>query len=276
MLPDIVDACFSELARGVEDTAQRLGYTVILCNTDRQPAKETMYIDMLSERQVDGIIWAGGGVNHDRHLVRRLRAGPRVVTIGARRLRFPALGVDDRSAIASAVRHLAGQGCGEIACIAGRPDWMLHEERLAGFRHGLADAGLPFRESLCWPGDLTVAAGKRAVERAHEQGLRFDALVAFSDYSALGAISSLRKFGVRIPDDVAVVGCDEIAMAALAEPPLSSLAFPLGELGMAATKMVVAMAEASPHESNLEFPFDLHVRASSDRSALRGSSGKPA
>lgn len=268
MVPDIGNSYFHQLARGAEDTAMDAGYATIFCNTDRQPEKEVTYIDFLSDRRVDGIIFTGGGVNGDRHVAERLRPDAKVITIGPHRLPFPSVGVDDRAAIATAVRHLATQGCRDIACIGGTPGWLIHEERLEGFRSGMRDMGLRVHESLLWLTDLTHAAAKRAIDDAIKNRRRFDGLIAFSDVAAGGAMRALRAHGVSVPKDVAIVGCDDTTLATLVEPELSSIAFPLYEIGATATRMLIAMAEGETVEQHVEFPYELHVRAASERSPV--------
>jgi LacI family transcriptional regulator len=267
MIPDIGNAYFHQLARGAEDEAVSLGYNVIFCNTDRRPDKEVMAIDLLSDKQVDGIIFTGGGLDDDTHVSDHLRAGANVVTVGPHRLPFPSIGVNDQAAIADAVGHLASQGCTRIACIGGHPGWLIHEERAHGYLRGLEEAGLPFDDALLWPSDMTVRAGSEIIERAVAEGLEFDGLVAFSDYAALSAMRTLRNHGRDVPRDVAVVGCDDIVFSTLVEPSMSSIAFPVLEMGAQATRMLVAMAEKKPVEQRVEFPFELHVRDSSSRTA---------
>jgi LacI family transcriptional regulator len=241
------------------------GYTVIFCNTDRRPEKEAMAIDLLTDKRVDGIIFTGGGLDGEGHVAERLRADANVVTIGPHRLPFPSIGVDDRAAIASGVRHLAEQGCSRIACIGGQPGWLIHEERIEGFKRGLEAAGLPFDPALVWLTDLSADAGRAAVEGALHDGLEFDAVIAFSDYAALGAMRALRQAGIRIPADVAVVGCDDIPLTTLVEPELTSVAFPLHEFGAEAARMLIEMSERRPVQQHKEFSFELHVRESSMR-----------
>jgi LacI family transcriptional regulator len=265
IVPDISDAYFHLLARGVEDVAQAAGYAVIFCNTDRIPEKERRYVDMLREKQVEAVIFAGGGVDNDRHLRDALWPGAKVVLIGPHRLRHPTVGVDNRAAIAAAVGHLAEQGCRRIACVAGRPEWLITRVRNEGYRQGLREAGLSGDPRLVWESGFTIARGEEAVARALEAGLAFDGVVAFNDYSAIGAIRALKAAGLRVPEDVAVVGCDDIPLASLVDPQLTSLAFPLYDFGATAMRMVLEMTAGATVSKNVAFPFQLKVRASSQR-----------
>ncbi len=268
IIPDISDSYFHLVARGVEDTAQAEGYTVVFCNADRIAEKERAYVEMLREKQVDAIIFAGAGIDGDRHLQDAVWPGAKVVLIGPHHLPYPALGVDNRAAIAAAVEHLAEHGCRRIACVTGRPDWLITQIRSEGYRQGLHEAGLEEDHRLVWESDFTVAAGEQAAARALQSGIAFDGVVAFNDYSAVGVMRALRNAGREIPNDVAVVGCDDIPLAALVEPQLTSLAFPLYEFGATAMRMVLEMAAGGPPPESVVFPFHLKVRASSLRRPL--------
>ena len=193
LVPDISDSYFHKVARAVEDTAHSAGYTVILCNTDRLPLKEVEYVDLLGEKQVDGIIFAGGGIGNDRHLAGHIWPGARVVVIGPHRMHVPSIRVDDEGAIAAAVAHLVEQGCRHLACIGGEPSWLIHRERMKGFLRGLRENDLDLDRSLVWRGDFGLDAGYSAVRHALNRRLHFDGLVAFNDYSALGAAKALRE-----------------------------------------------------------------------------------
>jgi LacI family transcriptional regulator len=267
VIPDIANAYFHQIARGAEDTAMALGYTVIFCNTDRLVEKELLCLDVLTDKRVDGIIFTGAGINNDRHVADRLSASANVVTIGAHRLPFPSIGVDDRAAIAAAVAHLAEQGRQKIACIGGQASWLLHQERFAGYRDGLRKAGIRFRRELAWNSDLTLSSGQEVMEQAIVSGLDFDAIIAFDDYAALGAMRALRQHGIKVPTDVAVIGCDDLSISELVEPPLSSIAFPVYEFGAAAVRIIVAKSEGKHSGESMQFPYEIRARASSAPSA---------
>ncbi|TAM59975.1 LacI family transcriptional regulator [bacterium] len=265
LIADISAPYFHVLTRGVEDAAQEAGYTVILCDTDRNPQKELKYLDVLYRKQVDAVIFAGGGVDDDRHLHGRNWGSIAVVTVGPHTLPVPRVEVDDRAAIAAAVAQLVEQGCRRIACISGQQNWLVSERRRDGYRQGLIAAGLPIDERLDWPSAFTLETGEACTKQALDAGLEFDGLVAFTDEGAIGAMRALKTAGLRIPEDVAVVGCDDTRIAPLTDPPLSSLSFPLHQMGVVAVEIVLAMKSGLAVE-NRRFPFELRVRTSSQRS----------
>ena len=264
LIADISAPYFHVLTRGIEDAAQAAGYTVVLCDTDRDPGKELRYLDVLYRKQVDAIIFAGGGVDKDRHLRGRNWGPVKVVAVGPHTLPFPRVEVDNHAAIAAAVGHLAEQGCRRIACISGQRNWLISEVRREGFRQGLLAAGLAIDEQLELESSFSLESGEASTKRALDAGLAFDGLVAFTDEGAIGAMRALKAAGLRVPEDVAVVGCDDTRISPLVEPPLSSIAFPLRQMGAVAVEMILAMNAGLAVEDR-HFPFEMRLRASSLR-----------
>ncbi|MQA85458.1 MAG: substrate-binding domain-containing protein [Streptosporangiales bacterium] len=264
LVPDIGDAYFHQVARGVEDVAQAAGYMVVFCNTDRVADKERACVELLRDKRVDGIVFAGGGIDEDRHLADTPWEGMHVITIGPHRLGFPAVRVDDAATIETATWHLLDEGCERILCIAGRRNWLVSEARLEGYRRALAAAGRDLDPELVVHGDFVHAAGYRAVEEAVSAGVDFDGVIAFNDYCAVGALEALHEAGRKVPDDVAVVGCDDLALASLVHPRLSSIAFSQYDFGRTAMQMILDLASGR-EIGDTTFPYHLEVRASSRR-----------
>lgn len=267
IVPDISDAYFHQIARGLEDAAQPAGYSVILANTDRVAAKERSSIEVLYDQNVDAIVFAGGGVDDDRHLRDLPWDLISVVTVGPHRLPFPSIRVDDAGTIRMAMDHLLDQGRTRVLCIAGNDNWLVSSERAQGYRQALEARGLPYEPTLMMAGDFTVQAGHDAVVRALDSGVQFDGVMAFNDYSAIGAINALRDRGHRVPDDVAVVGCDDIPLASLVSPQVTSVSFPQREFGVAAMNAVLDLLAGRPVQPVTQFDYHLEVRASSSVAA---------
>ena len=265
IVPDIADAYFHQIARGLEDAAQAAGYTVVLCNTDRIATTERSCIEVLYDRNVDAIVFAGGGVDNDGHLQDLPWDMMHVVTVGPHGLPFPSMRVDDVGTIKMAMNHLFDQGRERVLCIAGQENWLINIERITGFRQALAERGLPYEPELVMAGDFTVLSGYDSVTRALDHGPGFDGVMAFNDYTAVGAMRALQARGRHVPDDVAVVGCDDIPLASLVHPPLTSVSFPQRDFGTAAMEAVLALLAGRPVEPVTHFDYHLEVRASSVR-----------
>lgn len=272
VVPDITDAYFHQIARGVDDVAQENGYTVVLCNTDRQADKERAAIEALYDQGVEAIIFAGGGVDDDTHLRDLPWEFMHVVTVGPHRLPFPSVRVDDTATIRTAVCHLLDQDRRRVLCVGGRDTWLIHAERMEGYRQALQQHGIAYDEALRFSGDFSITAGYDAVYRAIDAQTHFDAVMAFNDYTAVGVMQALDELGRRVPEDVAVVGCDDIPLAALVHPTLSSISFRQREFGVIAMRTVLDLHAGRPVQPVTQLDYSLQVRSSSAPSGVATNS----
>jgi LacI family transcriptional regulator len=274
IVPDIADAYFHQVARGVEDVAQEAGYAVVFCNSDRRVDKETLCLDLLRDKRVDGIIFCGGGVDDERHLRGRNWGAAKVVGIGPHVVDLPSIRVDDGAAIEAAVEHLAAGGRRRVLCMAGEAEWLVTQRRLEGYRAGVGRFELDADPALVSFHGFSCDAGRRAVGEALAAGLEFDAAIAFDDDVALGAMAALREAGRRVPEDVALIGCDDIPFASLVQPSLSTIHFPTYDFGATAARMVLDMLAGGDVERVVDFPFELRIRESSGGPAAAASPDK--
>lgn len=265
IVPDIGDAYFHQVARGLEDAAQRAGYTVVLCNTDRVAARERSSIEVLTDQNVDAIVFAGGGIDDDKHLADFPWDDLHVVAVGPHNLGCPSIRVDDAGTIELAVHHLVEQGCRRVLCLAGMENWAINTVRLEGYKRAIASHDLDYDPQLVRNGDFTVESGRDMVDAAIEDDVAFDGIVAFNDYSAIGALQALTKRGMRVPDDIAVVGCDDVPVSSLVQPALTSVSFPQYEFGRAAMEVIQELVAGRPVADVTTFPYHLEVRGSSRR-----------
>jgi LacI family transcriptional regulator len=263
VVPDISDAYFHQIARGLDDAAQAAGYTMLLCNTDRNPDKERSSIRALYDRSVDAIVFAGGGLGDEQHLADLPWDLSHVVTVGPHRLPFPNIRVDDAGTIRMAMQHLFDQGCTRVLCIAGQESWLINVERIRGYREALAENGIDFDEKLVMSGDFGVRSGHDSIVQAMAEGVKFDGVMAFNDYTAVGACAALKEQGVDVPGDVAVVGCDDIELADIVTPSLTSVGFPHYEFGSAAMSTALELIAGRPVADVTTFDYHLVVRQSS-------------
>jgi LacI family transcriptional regulator len=269
MVPDIADAYFHQIARGLEDAAQEAGYSVVLYNTDRIAEKERAGLETFYDHGVDAIVFAGGGVDDETHLQGFPWEHMNVVTIGPHKLPFPSIGVDDVAAVELAVEHLVDQDCERILCLAGQPNWLINAERLKGFRNAQKRHALDPDPALMCAVSFTVQSGYDATKQAIASGLAFDGVIAFNDYTAVGAIKALVELGVDVPSQVAVVGCDDIPIAELVSPGLTSVSFPQYEFGRVAMERALDLIAGRPVAPVTRFEHQLEVRASSLRHPVR-------
>jgi LacI family transcriptional regulator len=206
---DITDPYFSEVVRGVEDAATPDGYLVIACSSDRSPERETSYVRLLRSMQAAAVIFAGSGVDdpaQNEELARNLdglRAnGAATVHLSPHAFGRPEVGVDNVGGVASLVVALAELGHRRIAFLAGPSRLFVAQDRLAGYRQGLAAAGLEVDDRLVVETTFDRQGGSIGVATLLDAGLAFTAICCANDLLALGALEELARRGIRVPDDV--------------------------------------------------------------------------
>jgi LacI family transcriptional regulator len=216
---------------GIEYGLQQHGYAPLFMSGNWREDEETRCMEELINRGVDGIIMFAGRLR-DADLKAYARKLPIVVTGRPLRARgLFSLQVDDRNGALLAMRHLLELGHRRIAFIAGTENHPDANERLAGYRQALEAAGIGFDPALVAVGDFHEAGGMQAVDRLLESGARFTALFCVNDQSAYGACLALFRKGLRVPDDVSVVGFDDLPASAYRVPPLTSIRQSVRQLG---------------------------------------------
>ncbi len=238
---------FGSALRGVEDELSRAGYSPLFVSGHWNVAQEARCIDMLRSRRVDGIIVLNGRLP-DAALTAHALQLPVVVTGRALKAAgLYALNFDDFEGARLATHHLLSLGHRRIAFIAGDPRHPDAKERQRGYRAALQAAGLPLEQDLVVPGQYTEDSGRMAVERLLDSRESFTAIFAANDQMAFGAALALHRRHLRVPDDVSLVGYDDIAGASYSVPPLSTVHHPVYELGqIAAAAMLQLLAGETP------------------------------
>lgn len=235
---DITDPYFSEIVRGVEDAASPGNYLVITCSSDRIAERENSYVRLLRSMRASTLIFAGSGLddpvlNHEvrRHLVAMRAYGAAVVHLSPHAFGEPEISVDNAAGLANMVQALIGLGHRQIAFFAGPTSLYVARERLDGYRRALADAGIPFDERLVVSTGFNGEGGALAVDTLLAGEASFTAICSANDLLALGALQRLAERGIKVPDEVSVAGFDDIRMAAMIAPSLSTVRLPLHEMG---------------------------------------------
>lgn len=240
LVPDNSNPFFAEVARCIEDAGFAEGYSVILCNSDLSEEKQEAYIDVLLAKQVDGLILISSGSRVDP--VRRIvDAGVPVVLVDRELgdLPVPQVHVDNEAGGYAAGEYLARLGHRRIACIGGPSDATPSHHRIDGFVRALAEADVTLPPEALVPGDGRYQGGVGAMRELLRRDLGVSAVFAFNDLMAIGAITALRESGLRVPDDVSVIGFDDIAQASASYPALTTIAQPKAEMGRASARMLL-------------------------------------
>ena len=268
MVPSIENEIFPTIARGVEDTARKSGYTVILCNTYEDVDVEQAYINKLRTRWIDGFIVAS--MLPDSHHIRSLWEDGFPVVLLSRYYNDPvdAVVVDNVQAAYDAVQYLIRCGHRRIALALGREELPFYADRWAGYRAALADNGLPYDQRLVLHETNGTSGFYQLTKQLVGGPLKPDAIFATSDPKAVVVMRALHDCGLNIPDDISVIGFDNTYISSMIEPPLSTVSQPLYAMGVAAAKRLIRRIRSredklQPEPPCLEvLPTDLIIRKS--------------
>jgi len=245
IIPDIANPFFPELARGAEDKASETGYNIIFCNTDDDPDKEEKYINMLAEKMVDGIIFTQsakrtgdiGGIDRTAIPIILIDRNTESQNIKGKVL------VANIDGAYRAVGHLLEKGYRKIVFISGELTTRTALDRLTGYQKALRDYGVAFDERYVRAGHFRSEWGEEAIRQILDERLPFDAVFGGNDLIAISAVKILKNAGYKIPGDVGVVGFDDIYMAKMVEPELTTVRQPNYEMGYKAVELLVKVLE---------------------------------
>lgn len=270
LVPDISNPFFSEVIRGIEQVAYETGYSVLLGETQSNLVREQAYAEMVAARQADGIITMF-------HRIPTVPGGGRLPLVNAceyvRDSEISSVYIDNVAAARAAVDYLVMLGHRDIAFVAGPSSSPICVDREVGYHQALEQAGIVFNEALTAVGDFSIEAGERAIERFLVQGQAFSAVFCSNDEMAIGAMRALISHGLRVPEDVSVVGFDDIRFSRYTSPSLTTVAQPKNALGREAMTLLLELLndpDVPPRKRVLS--ADLVVRGSTaPRDGARGS-----
>jgi LacI family transcriptional regulator len=237
---DISDQTFARWVAGAERAARARGYYLMIGSVEPED-DERGYLRLMIERRVEGLLLARPSVLLPlSELEPVMAAGVPIVSVGTSHPHGIAIDVDNRQGGYDATRHLIAHGHRGIATILGPADWPSTAARLEGYRAALEEADIPYDASLVVQGaDWGLESGRAAAAELRARGAQLTALFAHSDLIAFGAMRELRLAGLSIPDDVSVVGYDDLPVAAYVDPPLTTVHQPMEELGALAASLLL-------------------------------------
>lgn len=264
LVPSVTWPWIGEVLQGVIDVVETEGYGMLLFTCNDGEASIRRFASQVSARAFDGllVIEPEGtlefitGLHHD---------GLPVVLIDDRGHQplFPSVATTNHMGAGTAASHLLALGRRSPLVITGKPELGCVQERLEGFCDVYAAAGLPVGDGHVVDGDFRFEQGQEVVRRLLAEGLKFDSIFAHNDLSAAGALRAVCEAGLRVPEDVAIIGFDDIPLAEQTDPPLTTVHQPLRELGETATRMLLSRLSGQhlPDEPNV-IPTRLVVRGS--------------
>ncbi len=259
----IEDPFVAEVVRGIEQVAGDNGYRVLLGTSHNDPTREMNQVKAIRESRVDGVIVAASrvGALYQAHLK---EIGVPIVLINNQNRqkshRIHSIAIDDAQGGQLATQHLIEQGHRVIAYLGGPPDHAANRDRLTGYQRALAAAKLPFDPALVQSGTGRVDGGAAVVQFLSHTPTP-TAIFCYNDMTAIGALRTLKERGVRVPDDLSLIGYDDIPFAAYVDPPLTTIHQPKDEMGRLAMQMLLDLL-AGKKVGNVSVPGRLVVRGS--------------
>lgn len=245
---DVVDPFFSLIARGVESEASESGRLCMVSSTRGDPARELALVDLLHEQRADAVILVGGAHSdraYAKELARRAEAldagGARLVLCGrpsvGRDVPTVSVEYDNEGGAFAITDHLLTQGHERILYLGGPPNLSTTRDRIAGHRRALEMRGVPFAPELVHTGAFSPAFGHHRLSEILRSKLEFSAVFAANDMVAIGAVQAMEEAGIRVPDDISLVGYDDVPTAQPLRPRLTTVHVPLEELGRQSVRL---------------------------------------
>jgi LacI family repressor for deo operon, udp, cdd, tsx, nupC, and nupG len=256
---------FLEIFRGAERAALERGYSIVMGHTDRRPDRENEYIDKVSCGQGDGILLVSTAeavtIVNDKHKL------PPIVAVldPVKNQDFPAVRIDHMKGAMEATNHLLALGHRRIAHISGPARSPAAIHRRDGYLAALAAAGIPSGEESCVPGEFTIASGEAAMVSLLARPKRPTAIFCANDEIAIGAIRAIKAAGLKVPQDISVMGMDDQRIAGIYDPPLTTIHLPITDLGYNAMVKLARILAGEDYEKDLVLNTVLVQRSTTGR-----------
>jgi DNA-binding LacI/PurR family transcriptional regulator len=277
IISDIQNPFFTSVVRGIEDVLQAADYTLLLGNSDENRKREQLYLATLRSEGTAGIIFAPSTVDADEYR-QVTNAGVPLVAIDRELPSLPIdiVVVDNRGGARAAVTHLVDLGHRRIGFVGGPRQISTAIERLRGYEEALAVGGIDLIPNLVCYADFRQSGGHDAMHSLLQQPELPTAVFVANNLMTLGAIQAIQEQGLRIPDDIAVVGFDDMDWAPSLQPPLTAVAQPTYEMGATAARLLLErLAEPERPPRHIVLATRLMVRASSGAAVENHSAEVP-
>ena len=240
IIPDIQNPFYAEIARGVEDAAYTAEYALLLCNSDESSEKEQFYLDVMRSESVDGIVLPPFDET-DAAVTAIMKTGMPVVCVdrSLSKEKTDLVEVDNYRGAYEAVSHLISKGHRSIGLIEGRIQVSTNRERRRGYLDALAEGGIPVRKDLMREGDFRQESGRILAGQLLDLKKPPTALFALNNLMTIGALNAIHQRNLKVPEDVAIVGFDDLPFAEALDPPLTVVRQPAYEVGKQAMELLL-------------------------------------
>ncbi len=240
ILPDISNPFFAEMTKAIEDASNKLGYNIVLCNTENNTSKEDEYIKILLSRNTDGIVFIASGKGSNAVRLMESKALPYVLADRPIVSKEEHYGVFFKNfeGMKLAVEYLYSLGKKKIVFINGPKNLEVSHQRYLGYSQTMRKLGI-FSKELVIESDFTLEGGMKATENLIRSKMKFDSIIYGNDIMAVGGLKVLIRNGIEVPKEVNVIGFDNIKYSEFVEPELTTIAQPIYEMGFTAAEMLI-------------------------------------
>lgn len=268
LIPDIANEFYADVVRGMEDLASKQGYTYILNSTDSNTDKEKQSINIMREKQVDGIMMMSHTVAPEMlEYIQHNRLPAVLVASIFRHPSIASVSINNRAAAYDAVQYLIGLGHSRVAIVSGpTSDQSGGVDRLSGYQDAMGEHGLPVPKDYVQIGmDYTYRTGYQKMERLLQLPNPPTAVFLAGDYLAIGGIKAADQLGIKVPEQVAVIGFDNLAVSEFYSPSLSTVNQPRYQMGQEAMRLLFCQIHGEePKELSVVLPHEVLRRQSSE------------
>lgn len=251
IIPDISSIFFAELARGIEDIASMYKYNIILSSSDENVDKEFHLLNTMLGKQVDGIVFMSGNIT-DEHVTEFKNSPVPIVLAGSveESGQVPSVNIDYEAAAFDAVISFANNGHKKIGFVSGNLSAPINEKKLAGYKRGLKEAGLPFDEEYVVEGDYTYDSGIESFDKFLEAEEKPSAIIVGVDEMALGIVHAAQDKGFNVPEDFEVISFDNTRLTLMVRPQITTVVQPLYDIGAVSMRLLTKLMNKELVEGN--------------------------
>lgn len=266
LVPNLSNPFFLKIIQGIEQAAQESGYSVLLGDTQGDPAREHEYAGMVLSNRADGLIHLDHSFpfsKNDQTLAENIPMVSVCERIVSKK-QYPVVELDNYSACRALATHLVSYGHRNFGVIGGQKESQIYRDRLGGIKSVLQEEKIELDDDHIVGGEYSIEAGEAGARELLAHKDRPSAILCFNDDIAIGAIHEIKRQGLSVPDDISVVGFDNIKVSAYIDPPLTTIDQPAYEMGRKAVEVVLKQIKNQPLVKDREIvPFSLLERESS-------------
>lgn len=265
LFPELASTLVTDILRGIEKTTHEAGSSVIVCHTESEGKKTMKYLQLLNEKQIDGIIFTSSPLVEEYYeYIKKMNVPIVLLSTETYAYPVPYVKVNDRHAAYTATQYLINKGHKKIGMLCGNiEDVVSGKPRFEGFKSALEDHNIPFdNNNVIFNKAFNFYDGVEGFKALVKQAPDLTAVFAASDEMAIGAISSAYELGIKVPEELSIIGYDNLSIAEMSIPPLTTVAQPLSEMGEMAAKMLFELLDSDKTVESRIMPHKIVERKS--------------